>query len=77
MQDKDFQWFLSNYDKLFQTHGRSFIVVKNETVLGSYPSFKEALDATSITEDPGTFIIQECDGSESAYTVHIASMNFI
>ena len=42
-------------------------------MLGAYNSFKEALNATALTEELGTFIIQECNGGESAYTVRIAT----
>ena len=77
MQGKDFEWFMSNYDELFDKYGDSFLVIKDETVLGAYKGAKEALDNTLLTEEMGTFIIQKCDGSESAYTVQVSSMNFM
>ena len=76
MQERDFNWFLLNYNEFFKKYGHSFLVIKNESVLGSYNSFKEAVDTTSLTEELGSFIVQECNGDESAYTVHISSMNF-
>ena len=76
MQDKDFNWFLSHYNDFFMKYGPSFLVVKNESILGSYKTFKEAVQTTALTEELGTFIVQECNGDESAYTVQIASMNF-
>ena len=77
MQDNDFNWFLENYAKLYEQYGQSFLAVKDETVLGSYATFKEAVETTLLTEKIGTFIIQECNGDESAYTACIASMNFM
>ena len=77
MQERDFEWFLENYEHLYNTYGQSFLAIKNKSVLGSYSSFREALDATLKSEELGTFIIQECDGSELAYTIRIASMNFM
>ena len=77
MQEKDFEWFLENYINLFEDYGNSFLAIKNEQVLGAYSSFHEAVEATQKTEELGTFIIQECNGNESAYTVQIASMNFM
>ena len=77
MQNRDFNWFLSNYDDIFKAYGHSYLAIKDENVLGSYSSFKEALDATVLTEELGTFIIQECNGNESAYTVNISSMSFV
>jgi len=76
MQDKDFNWFLLNYKEIFKKYGHSFLVIKNEHILGSYNSFKEAVETTKLSEELGTFIVQECNGDESAYTVQIASMNF-
>jgi len=76
MQDNDFMWFLANYTEFFNKYGHSFLVIKNENILGAYNSFKEAVEATKLTEELGTFIVQECSGSESAHTVQIASMNF-
>jgi len=76
MQDRDFKWFLENYDDLFKLYGRCFLAIKNEKVLGSFESFKTAVDSTMLSEEIGTFIVQECNGEESAYTARIASMNF-
>ena len=77
MQDNDFNWFLEHYNELYERYGRSFLAIKDERVLGTYDSFKKAVDATLLTEEAGTFIVQECNGEESAYSVHIASMNFM
>ena len=77
MQDSDFVWFINNYKELYNLYGHSFLAIKDECVLGSYRSFKKALDATTQSEEIGSFIIQECSGNESAYTVQIASMNFM
>ena len=76
MQDEDFKWFKANYIDLFNTYGNSILVIKDKKVLGSYHSFQEALDNTLLTEEIGTFIIQKCDGTESAYTSQITSMDF-
>jgi len=77
MQDKDFEWFLENYNDLYEKYGRSFLAIKNKNVLGVYDSFADAVDSTAKTEKLGTFIVQECTGDESAYTVQIASMHFM
>jgi len=76
MQDNDFRWFLSNCNNLYKSYGHSFLAIKNEKILGVYDSFKKAADTTLLTEEIGSFIIQECNSDESAYTVQIASMNF-
>lgn len=71
MQRTDFNWFLNNYDELYNKYGHKFLVIKNKTVLGAYDNVRQALDATS--EPIGTFIVQECNGNESAYTNYVAS----
>ena len=77
MQEKDFEWFKENYEELFNNYGDSILVIKDKKVIGSHKSFREALDITLLTEQIGTFIIQKCDGTKSAYTSQIASMNFM
>ena len=71
MQRSDFNWFLNNYDDLYKKYGHKYLVIKDEKVLGSYANVREALDNTH--EKLGTFIVQECNGDESAYTSRVAS----
>ena len=77
MLENDYKWFLHNYNKLYDEYGHSFLVIKNEHVVGSYESFAVAVRSAAKTNDLGTFIVQECNGDESAYTNYIASMNFM
>ena len=60
MQEQDFDYFLQNMEKLFETYGQKFVAVKNRGILGVYDSFNEALESTLKTEELGTFLIQEC-----------------
>jgi hypothetical protein len=71
MQRADFNWFLNNYDKLYSEYGHKYLVIKDEKVLGAYDNIREALDNTD--EEIGTFIVQECNGTESAYTNYVSS----
>lgn len=73
MQASDFQWFLEHYSDLHDKYGDSYLAIKNKTVLGSYSSYADAVSSTSKVEQIGTFIVQFCNGVESAYTSHIAS----
>lgn len=74
MQEKDFKWFVDNYKSLYRAYGNSFLAIKNERVLGAYNTYAEAVKETEKSEKIGTFIVQECNGSESAYTNHIATV---
>lgn len=75
MQDKDFTWFLDNYDELFKKYGNSFLAIKNGKVLGSYNSYADGVRNTEKTEELGTFIVQRCDGTKDKNMNYIASMN--
>lgn len=77
MQIDDFNWFVENYDRIFKEYGHKQIVVKNKTVIGAYDSIEEAIRKTCLTEEMGTFIVQECNGNESAYTNYISSWQLV
>ena len=77
MQDVDYKWFLDNYLELYKKYGDTFLVIKNKTVIGSYNSYAEAVKAMEGREDIGTFIVQKCNGCESAYTNYISSICFM
>ena len=71
-QDLDFDWFLENYQNLFKKFGVSYLAIKNNSVLGSYDTYADAVTNTEKTEKLGSFIVQYCNGDESGYTVYIA-----
>lgn len=73
MRHDDFNWFVDNYDELYKKYGESYLAIKDRHVLAAYQSLPEALKETQKTEEPGSFIVQKCDGTESAYTSYIAS----
>ena len=75
-QTTDYQWFLDNYTDLYTQYGESFLAIKNKTIIGVYSSYAEGVKITSESHELGSFIIQKCNGSESAYTNYISSMNF-
>jgi hypothetical protein len=60
MQEKDFDFFLQNMSKFYETYGNKFIAIKDSNILGTYNTFNEAVDNTLKTEKLGTFLIQEC-----------------
>lgn len=77
IQDLDFQWFLSNYDKLYREYGDKYLAIKNQEVIGVYNSYIDGVNETKKTEELGSFIIQHCNGDESGYSNFISSMNFM
>jgi hypothetical protein len=66
-KNKDFEFFVNNHMNLFKKYGHSFIVIKNQNILGVYDDVDKAIDETLKTEAMGTFIVQECTGDVSCY----------
>ncbi len=70
-RDIDFDFFLSNYDELFQKYGKCFLAIRDRQILGSYLTVREAIDDLAPEYPLGSYILQECDGTENAYTTRI------
>lgn len=70
-RNKDFDFFMKNYQELYNRYGHKFIAIRNEKVLGTYDSVSKAINTLSETYEPGTYIIQECTGDEGAYRTSI------
>ncbi|ADY51529.1 hypothetical protein Pedsa_0957 [Pseudopedobacter saltans DSM 12145] len=68
MLEKEFDYYLNNQSELVAKYGQTFIVIKNQEVLGSYSSEKEAYFETSKKYEPGTFLIQFCESGKGSYT---------
>lgn len=69
----DFNYFVENYQKLYEQYGHKYLVIQNKTVIGSYDTEIDAINKTSEVYPLGTFIVQECNGDESAYTNYVSS----
>ena len=62
------------YDFFYQKYGHKFFAIRHKTILGIYDNFDNALaDNISKGFPVGTFIVQECTGDESGYTVCVTS----
>lgn len=70
-RNSDFDFFVKNYQCLFKQYGHKFLAIKNKQVLGSYSTIADAIHQLSDNYKPGTYIIQECNGDDSAYKVSI------
>ena len=76
MQNNDYKWFIDNYSDLFNKYGASYLIIKDANIIGVCTSYAEGVRKALKTEDVGSFIVQKCNGNESAYTNYISSMNF-
>ena len=70
---QDFNWFVSNYDDLFNIYGHKFLAIKDKRVLGVFDNMTDGITETSKTEVLGSFIVQECSGDSSAYTAVVCT----
>lgn len=77
MGNKDFEWFLENYDNLFLKYGRKFLAIKDQKVIGVYDEAGEAVRQTMKSEELGSFIVQKCTGDETGYTNYISSWQLV
>ena len=68
MLEKEFQYYIQNQDELVKQYNGKFIVIKNDSVIGSYPSHSEAYHTTLKTEEIGTFLIQHCLPGNQGHT---------
>lgn len=71
---QDFEWFKNHNSDLYKKYGHTFLVIKNKSVIGSYNNLIEAVNETKKQFELGTFIVQECDGTDSTYTNYISSI---
>lgn len=67
----DFDYFIENYKKLYETYGHKFLAIKDKKVLGAYDSVLEAVNDLTSKYKVGDYIIQECTGDDSAYRTTI------
>ena len=68
MLEKEFKYYLDNQADLVKKYNGKFLVIKNESVIGSYPSHAEAYNAAIKTEELGTFLIQHCNAGNDSYS---------
>ena len=73
----DLDYFIEHYKEIFDEYGPCFVVLKNQRIINTYPTFSEAYHETIKNEKLGTFSILECNGDESGYTTTIATPDII
>lgn len=75
-QDLDFKWYVGELPELYGRYGHCYAVISNRSVVGTFGSYNEGIDAALAMRDKGeldTFIVQEIGRDESAYSANFAS----
>jgi hypothetical protein len=68
MLEKQFKYYLDNQDELVKKYDGKFIVIKNQTVIGSYDTEMDAFNETLKEHKIGTFLIQHCLPGKESHT---------
>lgn len=71
MLHDEFEFFIRNQESLVDEYEGQYIVIKNQKVIGSYPSEWKAYTETQKVHELGTFLIQKCEPGPSAYMVYL------
>jgi len=68
MLNKEFKYYLDNQDKLVNRFEGKYIVIKDQTVIGTYDNEMDAYNETIKEHKLGTFLIQHCLPGEESHT---------
>ncbi|GHS93433.1 hypothetical protein AGMMS50276_03900 [Synergistales bacterium] len=68
--DRNYDWFKKNLVDLILKYKGQHLLIVDESVLGAYNTFDEALNEAVKLSEPGKFIIQKCcDEDETSQIV--------
>lgn len=77
MFEKELEFFQKNQDRLVEKHAGMVLVIKENEVVGAYPTALAAFIEASKVYEAGTFMIQPCQAGIDAYTVTISTLGMI
>lgn len=68
-KERDFEYFKSINISFFERNGHNFLAIRNREVILFNTSIEQLInDMIQKGYDPGSYLIQECKGSEYDYT---------
>ena len=71
----DFDYFREINPSYFAEHGHKYVAIRNKVVLGDDVAIRPLIEKMRADGYPvGTYILQNCTGDESGYTVIISRM---
>lgn len=68
-QDKNYEYYISNKKELCKKYLNKYLIIKDESVVGAYETFEDALKEAKNIE-AGTYIIQKCEKDEEVQIFH-------
>ena len=66
--EKEFVFYLENQSRLLPSYAGKYLLIRDESVLGAYPSEMDAIKAGAERFPLGTFLVQRCEAGEESYT---------
>ncbi len=66
--EKEFKYYLSHQNELVEKYNGKYLVLINNSVVGAYNDFADALYSSLEKYQPGTFMVQLCTLGNEAYT---------
>lgn len=74
-KSKDFDFFKKNNLDFFKKYGHKYIAIKDQSVIGTAEDVQMLIAILADKHPVGTYIIQECTGDDTGYT--LKAMRFI
>ena len=68
MLEKEFKYFNDHITELIKEFAGKYIVIKDDKILGSYPTTEEALKETLKEHKAGSFLLQFVSPNKEDYT---------
>ena len=73
----EFDYYLAHQEEMVEKYDGSFIVIKDQQVIGNFDSDATAVIQTERIHPLGTFLVQRVSAGKEAYTVSIASPGIV
>ena len=67
--DKNYNYYVANQEELNKKYKNKFIIITEESVLGSYKTLQDAIKEAKHLE-AGTYIIQQCVSKKDTQVFH-------
>jgi hypothetical protein len=73
MFETELKYFIANQDELVRRFRGTVLVIRNEEVVGAFPTAMEAYLAAGKQFPAGSYMLQPCEPGTSAYTVNVTT----
>ncbi len=75
MLEKEYDYFVSLRDRLVEEHRGEYVIIKDNEIIGFYPSENAAITAMT-GHELGTFLVQQCIPEDESIQKYHSRANF-